>query len=436
MSTTRTGLLILALLTLAIQPAFGAGTNEYSGLDWIRDSGDILQIVLPVLGGGATFFTSPDSGRTWDREGTRQFVQAYGTAWTSTYLIKIAAGKARPNGSNRTSFPSGHTMSAFAGAAFIDGRFGRTFGVPAYALALWTGYSRVYSGWHYRDDVMAGASIGLISNWVWVSPLPGKVQLVPTVDRYGYGLRISVGTGGQEAGNPSDEDKPRGASYRFGFGPAFVISNTAGSQGPGENHFRLSDLNGFNDPTTTARINVRLPISRRGSLSLEYGPFEARDEGAYAEDVRFGGVLFPAGSALESSWRFYDLTLAYNHTLADTPDWGLEGSIEAGVMYSYATLATEDETASALVDDQVFYPYLSAYGERRFSRRWALGAGMGGMAIADDWIADLKGVLIWRPARAWDLSLGYEYFSRKIETDTFYNKVNYHIPFAAISRYW
>ncbi len=34
------------------------------------------------------------------------------------------------------------------------------------------------------------------------------------------------------------------------------------------------------------------------------------------------------------------------------------------------------------------------------------------------------------------LALGYSYFSRKLESETFYNKVNYNIPYLSISRYW
>ena len=143
--------------------ASGGGDED----DWVQTSGDILQIALPVLGGAATFFTNPDSNQTWDREGTKQFVQSYSLAWGSTYLIKIVAGKARPNGANRTSFPSGHTMSAFAGAAFIDGRYGKTFGIPAYALAAFTGYSRVQSG------AVGCSRGGIIGTMSWPAPASG-----------------------------------------------------------------------------------------------------------------------------------------------------------------------------------------------------------------------------------------------------------------------
>ncbi len=107
-------------------------------------------------------------------------------------------------------------MSAFAGAAFIDSRYGKTFGIPAYALAVFTGYSRVQSNWHYRDDVLAGASVGMLYAWNFVSPQPGKLALLPTVSAQGIGLTAAVRPGAE--GQPIDPTV-RGASYHFGFGP-------------------------------------------------------------------------------------------------------------------------------------------------------------------------------------------------------------------------
>lgn len=59
-----------------------------------------------------------------------------------------------------SSFPSGHTASAFAFAT-AAGNAQPLLSAPLRAIATLVGYSRVHTGVHYPGDVLAGAFIGV-----------------------------------------------------------------------------------------------------------------------------------------------------------------------------------------------------------------------------------------------------------------------------------
>jgi undecaprenyl-diphosphatase len=77
-----------------------------------------------------------------------------------------------------TSFPSGHSASAFAFAAAVgDVLVPAT--VPVHALAAGVAYSRVHTGVHYPGDVIAGSLVGLV-----VGSLVGRAALRLTGRRH------------------------------------------------------------------------------------------------------------------------------------------------------------------------------------------------------------------------------------------------------------
>jgi membrane-associated phospholipid phosphatase len=84
-------------------------------------------------------------------------------------VLKLATGRTRPNGSDSMSFPSGHSMEAFALAAVLSKEYHDkplvVFG--SYGLATAVGLARVGALEHFPTDVVAGAVIGeLIGRYV------------------------------------------------------------------------------------------------------------------------------------------------------------------------------------------------------------------------------------------------------------------------------
>jgi membrane-associated phospholipid phosphatase len=80
--------------------------------------------------------------------------------------MKYSTQVLRPDGSNRHSFPSGHTAEAFMAATFLHKEFGRRsiwYSIGGYAAATTVGAMRVLNNKHWISDVMVGAGIGILS---------------------------------------------------------------------------------------------------------------------------------------------------------------------------------------------------------------------------------------------------------------------------------
>ena len=132
----------------------------------LEDTGDVLQIALPVSAGLMTLIKK-------DYQGTKKMALSYTTTLAVTYSLKYLTNKQRPEGrKDFKSFPSGHTASAFSGASFIQRRYGWKYGTPAYVLATIVALSRTEApdGYHDGWDVLAGAAIGIGSTYLFTKP--------------------------------------------------------------------------------------------------------------------------------------------------------------------------------------------------------------------------------------------------------------------------
>ena len=76
-----------------------------------------------------------------------------------TQVLKMAIRRERPDGSNRLSFPSGHSSNAFTAATVISRHYPR-LAVPGFGVATYIAVSRMASNKHHFSDIVAGAGFG------------------------------------------------------------------------------------------------------------------------------------------------------------------------------------------------------------------------------------------------------------------------------------
>ncbi|MGZ3788206.1 MAG: phosphatase PAP2 family protein [Bacteriovorax sp.] len=155
----------------------------------------ILPNVLYSFAFGLNYFLN-------DNEDSKR--KALGMAKATLYSGLITEGlkhivyEKRPNGVGNSSFPSGHTTSAFAFASFVASEHPWYVGVPAYVMASYVGFCRMHDNHHYLHDVLAGATIGMSYGVAMSMKSKEEVEkksaliVTPTEDLKGAALKFSM----------------------------------------------------------------------------------------------------------------------------------------------------------------------------------------------------------------------------------------------------
>jgi membrane-associated phospholipid phosphatase len=145
-------------------PLFGSSENARSASDplWMATQLSMAGTALAV----------PNGPSAWERKAERLVLEELALVLNdgTTGALKSVADRERPDGSNTSSFPSGHASQTALMARMacfnIDGlpRLSRgwrlTLKTSFTALAGATAWSRVEGGKHFPSDVLFGAALG------------------------------------------------------------------------------------------------------------------------------------------------------------------------------------------------------------------------------------------------------------------------------------
>jgi membrane-associated phospholipid phosphatase len=175
----RCSVLIILFLFLA--------SSAFAGSDDMDTAGDVGLVLIPAAAAGATLAKK-------DCQGGKQLFLSLLAAAAVTEGLKAVVHERRPNGGDH-SFPSGHASISFAGASYLQIRYGWPYGIPAFLAAAFGGYGRVEADEHWTKDVLGGAAIGIASGWIFTSRFrkePGQAFFFPAIGRKSAALALGL----------------------------------------------------------------------------------------------------------------------------------------------------------------------------------------------------------------------------------------------------
>lgn len=210
--------------------------SEDNGL--IVDAAQYIPIALP--------WTMKAIGQpTRSGWGRMSISQGLGTVMMggSVKMLKNIVGDVRPDATDDTSFPSGHTAWAFLGATMVERELGwrspwYTFG--AYTFASAVAMQRVVDKRHFPIDVAGGAVIGVVAGHLGYF-IGDKIFGDKQLDNRGVGL------------NDDDENQP---FISLETGMSFNLSNLSVSE------YKLS-----REPSLNMGLKLGLPLGDSWGIS-------------------------------------------------------------------------------------------------------------------------------------------------------------------------
>jgi membrane-associated phospholipid phosphatase len=124
-----------------------------------------------VMGQGGTLFAASAAvyivGRSRDHPKVSHvgmdLIRALAISEGITQGLKYATRRERPDGSGKTSFPSGHASDTCAIATALERHLGWRYATPAYVLASYVAASRLPANRHWLSDVVFGSAVGIIA---------------------------------------------------------------------------------------------------------------------------------------------------------------------------------------------------------------------------------------------------------------------------------
>jgi len=401
-----------------ITGGLAAGLGLYwvvSDEDAIRDLGDVTQFVPLGFALGANLYTN-------DRQGLKQLGYASGTAFLATHGLKAFVDKSRPDDSADNSFPSGHTSASVTGAAYLWRRYGSKWGAPASILAAYTGLSRVKGQKHYLDDVISGAALGLISNWLWTDPIDERVNWSLFALEDGAALEVTYTRAEQSRVklNRKPEGNLPGKFFQWEISRANVRVNDARSPNPGG---ELVDWRFDRDNNPIATASVAWGWVKTGSphgFYLGLAPFEVREDHTPSESLDFAGQTFPAEEPLRSSYIAYDYRFGYGYSAIQTERFSLTLGAALAVYDTELELTGSEQEAH--IAERAIRPTLGMRVHFSIARNWLVFANFAGWSDSEYEIRDLTAQLAYRIDDSWALSLGYRRVDREVNTSKIYNR--------------
>ncbi len=142
-------------------------------------------------------------------------------------------------------------------------------------------------------------------------------------------------------------------------------------------------------------------------------PLEVRDEGAFLNPVRFDGTVYPANTTTVMDYLMNEIRGGYLYNVVPEGRFGLK--IGGGLTFQNTYVRLVSGNLDQEVESNDFAPYASIHASYELSDRLEFQLGVDGTSFDSVEFLDAVALLSYELTPQWDIGVGVQSFSRKLD---------------------
>jgi len=96
-------------------------------------------------------------------------------------------------------------------------------------------------------------------------------------------------------------------------------------------------------PKVFYRVRAGYTFGTRHNLSVLYAPLEVKSDGSLTLDLAFEGVIFPANTPLEGTYKFNSYRLTYRYDIVERPEFEFGPGFTAKIRDAKVAIYSADD---------------------------------------------------------------------------------------------
>lgn len=172
-------------------------------------------------------------------------------------------------------------------------------------------------------------------------------------------------------------------------------------------------------PKVFYRVRAGYTFGTRHNLSVLYAPLEVKSDGSLNRDLTFEGVIFPAATPLEGTYKFNSYRVTYRYDIVERPKFEFGLGFTAKIRD--AKVAIYSESDESIKTNVGFVPIINFHAEWKAGENLSFLVDGDALAAPQGRAEDVLAAIQYKVSEKVRIKAGYRILEGGADNDEVYN---------------